>query len=193
MSGHYGVCYGDAQTIYVESGKAKLEGYGTGDPCAFHLPGRLDALRVLTADPFKRRCRLLNSLSESSPASGPIARATEQAHEAMRQRTLEQAPRQRLNRAITVVDAMIAMLERHNVKGTLPAPRAVESGINEVLRATDQLEISIGRGRSLKKVMDELFAVQQRLMAMRAGPGWEWAYADEENEPTDQRISQGAD
>lgn len=134
---------------------------------------------------------MLNSLSESSPANGPIARAAEQFEEAMRRRTLEQTPRQRLNRAITVVDGMIAMLERHNMKGTLPAPRAIESGINEVLRATEQFEITIGRARSLKKVMDELFAVQQRLMAMRAGPDWEWAYADEDKEPTDQRIPQG--
>lgn len=136
---------------------------------------------------------MLDSLPESSPVNGPIARAAEQIEEDMRQRTLEQAPRQRLNRAITVIDSIITMLERHNVKGTVPAPRALESGVSEVLRATAQFGISISRGRSLKKVMDELFAVQQRLMEMRAGPGWEWAYADDEGEPRDQPIRQTAD
>lgn len=136
---------------------------------------------------------MLGSLSKNSSVNGPIARASEQFEEAMRQRTLEQAPRERLNRAITVIDSIITMLERHNVKGTVPAPRALESGVSEVIRATAQFGMSIGRGRSLKKVMDELFAVQQRLMAMRAGPGWEWAYSDEEGEPKDQRISQTAD
>lgn len=126
---------------------------------------------------------MLDSLSESSPVNGPIARAAEQIEEARRQRTLEQAPRQRLNRAITVIDSIITMLERHNVKGTVPAPGTLESGVSEVVRATAQFGISIGRGRSLKRVMDELFAVQQRLMAMRAGPDWEWAYVDEEVEP----------
>jgi len=151
--------------------------------------GRPDALRVLTANPFKRRCTLLDGLSDNSAANGPIARAAEQIEEAMRQRTLEQAPRQRLNRAITVIDSIITMLERHNVKGTVPAPGILESGVSEVIRATAQFGISIGRGRSVKRVMDELFAIQQRLMAMRAGPDWEWAYVDEEGEP----ITRAAD
>jgi hypothetical protein len=36
--------------------------------------------------------------------------------------------------------------------------------------------------------MNELFAVQQRLMAMRAGPAWEWAYTDEEDDPADPGV-----
>jgi len=113
--------------------------------------------------------------------------AAKQLEESTRRRTFEQAPRERLNRAITVIDSMLAMLERHNVSGTVPAPRALQAGINAVLRSTEQLEVSIGRGKSLITMMDELFAVQQRLMAMRAGPGWEWAYTDEEKEPGDHR------
>lgn len=138
---------------------------------------------------------MLNSLSESSHADGPIARAAKQFEAATRQRTLEQATRHRLNRAITVIDSMIAMLERHNIKGTLPTPRVLETGVSEVIRATEQLGINIGRGWSHKKVMNELFTVQHRLMAMRAGPDWEWAYADEMEEQTrglDQRHVEAA-
>ena len=131
---------------------------------------------------FLRRCQLLNGPSESSPGIGAIARATEQLQEAARRRAIEQAPRQRLNRAITAVDSMIAMLERHNLKGTPPPARVLETGLSEVSRATAHLGISVGRGRSNRHVMGELFAVQKRLMAMRAGPGWEWAYEDEDGE-----------
>ncbi len=91
-----------------------------------------------------------------------------------------------------MIDSMIAMLERHNVRGTLPAPRVLESGISEVIRVTAQFGISISRGRSHTKVMNELFAVQQRLMAMRAGPGWEWAYSDQEDDPVPARIRPSA-
>ncbi len=131
---------------------------------------------------------MLNRISESSPANGPIARAAEQVEEASRRRTLEQGPRQRLNRAITLIDSMIAMLERHNMKGTLPTPRMLESGISEVIRATSQFGIIVSRGRSHTHVMNELFAVQQRLMAMRAGPAWDWAYTDEDDDPMASRI-----
>jgi hypothetical protein len=136
---------------------------------------------------------LLDGLSEKSPVGGSIAIAAEQFEEALKLRTLIQAPRLRLNHAITVIDSIIGRLERHNLKGTVPAPEALESGVSEALRATAQLGISIGRGRSLKKVMNELFTVQQRLMAMRAGPGWEWAYTDEEGKPTGRRISHAGD
>jgi hypothetical protein len=136
---------------------------------------------------------LLDGQSDESPLGGSIARAAEQFEEARRLRTLMQAPRLRLNHAITVIDSIIGRLERQNLKGTVPAPEALESGVSEALRATAQLGISIGRGRSLEKVIDELFTVQQRLMAMRAGPGWEWAYADEEGKPTSRRISHAAD
>ncbi len=134
-----------------------------------------------------------DSLPEKSPVDGSIARAAEQFEEAIRLRTLKQAPRLRLNRAIAVIDSIIGRLERHNLKGTGLGPEAVESGVSEALRAAAVLGISIGRGRSLKKVMDELFTVQQRLMAMRAGPGWDWVYADEATKPTGRRISHAGD
>ncbi len=136
---------------------------------------------------------MLDGLSENSSVGGSIARAAEQFEEALSLAHTQAAPRLRLNRAITVIDSIIGRLERHNLKGTVPAPEALESGVSEALRATAQLGISIGRGRSLKKVIDDLFTVQQRLMAMRAGPGWEWAYADEEGKPTGRRISHAGD
>ena len=135
----------------------------------------------------------MHTLSNSSAANGPIARAAEQVEASTRQRLLKQAPRQRLNRAITIIDAMIAMLERHNVKGTLPPARVLESGISEVIHATAQLGISFSRGRSHTHVMNELFAVQQRLMAMRAGPAWEWAYTDEEDDEGKTTASRGVE
>jgi len=134
---------------------------------------------------------LLDVLSASSPANGAIARAREQVEEASRRRAIEQAPRARLNRAIAVIDSMIAMLERHNLKGTPPPARVLETGLSEVIRATAHLGISVGRGRSIRNLMNELFAAQKRLMAMRAGPGWEWAYEDEDGELGEARIERG--
>ena len=134
---------------------------------------------------------MLDVLSASSPANGAIARAREQVEAASRQRAIEQAPRARLNRAIAVIDSMVAMLERHNLKGTPPPARVLETGLSEVIRATAHLGISVNRGRSNRSLMNDLFAAQKRLMAMRAGPGWEWAYEDEDGEPGEARIERG--
>ncbi|HUY73922.1 MAG TPA: hypothetical protein VMW11_05375 [Candidatus Dormibacteraeota bacterium] len=83
---------------------------------------------------------------------------------------------------------MIAMLERHNVRGTPPPARVLDTGLSEVVRATAHFGISFARGRSNRDVMNQLFAVQKRLLAMRAGPGWEWAYEDEDGESAEARI-----
>lgn len=113
--------------------------------------------------------------------SGPIARASAQIGEARRLHAQRGAPRQRLSRTITMIDSMISSLERLNLKGILPIPKALESGISSLLRAIPEpYEINMTSARSPEKLMDELYTVQQRLLAMRAGPSWEWVHADDE-------------
>ncbi len=118
---------------------------------------------------------------EKSLINGPIARAVAQREEAMRIRTLEKAPRQRLSRAITMIDSMIGSLELLNLKGRASVPVAVESRFSSFLQAiATHCDINMDSARSPEELMDELFTVQQELLARRAGPGWEWAYLDEE-------------
>lgn len=118
---------------------------------------------------------------EKSPINGPIARAVAQREEAMRIRTLEKAPRQRLSRAITMIDSMIGSLEVLNLKGQALIPAVVESRFSSFLQAiAEQCDINMDSARSPEELMDELFTVQQELLARRAGPGWEWVYTDDE-------------
>lgn len=125
---------------------------------------------------------MLNRLSGISPQVGSIARAAEQLQEANRRHALEQAPRRRLDRAISLVDSMIALLEFHNLVGTPPPADVLEKGLSEVIRAAARRGLTITREGSGRIRINELFHVQRRLMAMRAGPGWEWAYDEEDGE-----------
>lgn len=113
--------------------------------------------------------------------SGPIARASAQIEEAWGLQKQKEAPRRRLNRTITLIDSILGSLEDLNLKGMAPVPGRMVSSISSLLHAIpSQYEISIVAARSTEELMDELLTVQQRLLAMRAGPSWEWAYADEE-------------
>jgi hypothetical protein len=64
--------------------------------------------------------------------------------------------------------------------GAVPTRRSLESGFSALRQVIPvKCEIKVAAGRSPEKLMDELFAIQQRLLAMRAGPDWELVYADE--------------
>jgi hypothetical protein len=128
---------------------------------------------------------------DRSGVRGMFANAVQQSEDAVRLRTVETAPRQRLNRAIKLIDSMLGMLERCNLIGSVPARGSLESGISALHHAIPaECEIRLGAVHAPEKLMDELFAVQQRLLAMRAGPDWAWAYADEEPEPPDRWVLQ---
>jgi hypothetical protein len=130
---------------------------------------------------------IVESRKHTSAAGGAFATALEQFEDAVRLRLIRTAPRQRLNHAITLVDSMLGLLESSNLTGTMPAPGSLESGLSALRRVTPvKCEIAVGAVRSRAKLMDELFAVQQSLLAMRAGPAWEWAFADDVRETTDQ-------
>ncbi len=128
----------------------------------------------------------MESRKDRSAATGAFAAALEQFEDAVRLRLIRKAPRQRLNHAITLVDSMLGLLEYSNLTGRMPAPGSLESGLSALRRVTPvKCEIAVGAARSRAKLMDELFAVQQSLLAMRAGPAWEWAFADDESETAD--------
>jgi hypothetical protein len=134
---------------------------------------------------------LVQSRKDKSAATGAFATTLEQFEDAVRLRLTRSAPRQRLNHAITLVDSMLGVLEYSNLTGTAPDPSSLESGLSALRRVTPvKCEIAVGTVRSRAKLMDELFAVQQSLLAMRAGPAWEWAFADDERETTDQGALQ---
>lgn len=128
---------------------------------------------------------MLTSVLKSSPVSGPIARSAEQFESALRHHTIEHESRARLDGAISVIDSTLSLLEWHNVKGTVPDPLVVELGVTEVVQATAQFGMTLSRGGSLRKLMDGLFDVQQRLMAKRAGREWDSAYTDDDREPSE--------
>jgi hypothetical protein len=129
---------------------------------------------------------LVEGQKDRSAASGAFAAALGQFEDAVKLRTVQTAPRQRLNRAITLVDSMLGLLEYFNLTGTEPARGSLESGILALRRVTPvRCDIGIGAARSPQKLMDELFTVQQSLLALRAGPAWEWAFRDDEREATD--------
>lgn len=133
----------------------------------------------------------MESWKDRSAATGAFALALEQFEDAVRLRLIRKAPRQRLNHAITLVDSMLGLLEYSNLTGRMPDPRSLESGLSALRRVTPvKCEIAVGAARSRAKLMDELFAVQQSLLAMRAGPAWEWAFADDERETADQGALQ---
>ncbi len=133
----------------------------------------------------------MSGSEDKSAMRGMFATAVQQSEDAVRVRTVETAARRRLNRAIKLIDSMLGMLERCNLIGSVPARGTLESGISALHQAIPaECEIKVGAGHAPEKLMDELFAVQQRLLAMRAGPDWAWAYADEEPEPPDRWILQ---
>jgi hypothetical protein len=133
--------------------------------------------------------QLVESRKHRSAATGAFATALEQFDAAVKLRLVHTAPRQRLNHAITLVDSILGLLEHSNLTGTVPDPRSIESGLSALRRVTPvKCEIAVGAARSRSKLMDELFTVQQSLLAMRAGPAWEWAYVDDEHEPTDRET-----
>lgn len=128
----------------------------------------------------------MESRIHRSAASGSFATALEQFDAAVKLRLVHTAPRQRLNHAITLVDSILGLLEHSNLTGTVPDPRSIESGLSALRRVTPvKCEIAVGAARSRSRLMDELFTVQQSLLAMRAGPAWERAYVDDEHEATD--------
>ena len=112
---------------------------------------------------------------------GVFATAVEQFDRAVRIRKIATAPRERLNRAIRLIDSMIGLIEYCNLLGQPPAKKQLERGIS-VLRSVAPAPCAIepAAARSPQRLMDELFAVQQQLLAMRAGPAWELAYNDDE-------------
>ncbi|TAN31754.1 hypothetical protein EPN29_11095 [bacterium] len=121
--------------------------------------------------------------SEKSTINGPIAQAVAQIAETSKLRTLQKAPRQRLSRAITLVDSMLCSLEYLNLEGKAPAPGALASRIRSLRQAMPgECGIRIDPKCTPQRLMDELFNVQQQLLAMRAGPDWEWAYGETEDE-----------
>lgn len=133
----------------------------------------------------------MESRKHNSTADGAFAAAVEQFEDALRLRTIRTAPRQRLNHAITLVDSMLGLLEYSNMTGTLPARDSLESGMAALRRVTPlRCEISVGSARSPQKLMDELFTVQQSLLALRAGPAWEWAFRDDERETKDEGAAE---
>ncbi len=128
----------------------------------------------------------MESRKVRSADTGAFATALEQFEDAVRVRLVSTAPRQRLNHAITLVDSILGLLEYSNLTGSGPDPRSLESGLSALRRVTPvDCEIAVGGARSRAKLMDDLFAVQQSLLAMRAGPAWERAYVDEEHVSTD--------
>ena len=135
----------------------------------------------------------MSSREESFPLKGVFATAVEQFDRAVRTRKIETAPRERLNRAIQLIDSMIGLIEYSNLIGTSPAPKQLERGIS-VLRSVAPAPCTIepGAARSPEKLMDELFAVQQQLLAMRAGPEWDWACIDDEPENGSWTMPTGA-
>ena len=117
--------------------------------------------------------------------------AAEQFQAAARLRTIRAAPRQRLNHAITIVDSMLAFLEQSNLTGTRPPQQSLESGISALRRVVpDKCAIPATAVRSPERLMDELFAIQQSLLKMRAGPAWAGAYRDEERASVDREALQ---
>ena len=82
---------------------------------------------------------------------------------------------------------MLGLLEQFNLSGSAPARGSLESGL-AALRRVMPVKVAIGAvaASSPADLMNELFAVQQRLLAMRAGPAWQWAYVDEEREVNNQ-------
>lgn len=125
---------------------------------------------------------MLNRLSGISPEAGAIARAAEQLQEANLRHALKGAPRRHLDRAITLVDSMIALLEFHNLVGTPPPAGVLERNLSEVIRAAARRGVTITREGSGRIRINDLFHVQRHLMAMRAGPGWEWAYDEDDGD-----------
>ena len=115
-----------------------------------------------------------------------FAAALAQTEDAVRVRVAGTASRRRLSRAITLIDSMLAILESSNLTGSVPASGSIEAGISALRQmAPDQCEINLGFIRRPEKLMDELFAVQQRLLMLRAGPDWDPVYADEQSETSD--------
>jgi len=134
---------------------------------------------------------IVESRKDRSADTGAFAAAVEQFERALRLRTIRSAPRLRLNHAITLVDSMLGLLEYSNLTGTVPARGSLESGLSALRRVTPvKCEIVVDAARSPAKLMDQLFAVQQSLLTMRAGPAWEWAYSDDERETADQEPLQ---
>ncbi len=133
----------------------------------------------------------MESRKHRSVASGAFATAVQRFEDAVSLRLIQTAPRRRLNHAITLVDSILGLLEYSNMTGTMPARASLESGLSALRRVTPlNCEIAVGAARSPQKLMDQLFTVQQSLLAMRAGPAWEWAYGDEESETSDPRAEQ---
>lgn len=128
----------------------------------------------------------MDGRKERSAVSGAFAAALEEFEDEVRLRTLQTAPRQRLDHAITLVDSMLGALEHSNLTGTAPARGSLESAISALRRVTPvKCEIAPGAARSAGKLMDELFSIQQQLLALRAGPAWEWAYTEDERATPD--------
>lgn len=116
-----------------------------------------------------------------SGARGAYSAAGEQFEDAVRLRKLKTAPRQRLEYAITLIDAMVGKLEQLNLTGSALARGSLEVGISALRQLyPGTWEIRLRGARSTEKLMDELVEVQHELLAMRAGPEWELAGFDED-------------
>jgi hypothetical protein len=89
--------------------------------------------------------------------------------------TLERRqPRERISRAISVIDVVLDSLERLNLDGRSRLPEGVDAQIGVVLTLIPaEIRPAPGPREPIKALMADLYRAQESLLATRSGPEWD--------------------
>lgn len=84
-------------------------------------------------------------------------------------------PRERLTKAIDAVDAVLDRLEELNLDERSRLPETADVRIALALKSVPvELRPALSQRESIRRLMNDLYRAQERLMALRSGPEWEW-------------------
>lgn len=85
---------------------------------------------------------------------------------------MRRQPRERLSQAINAIDGLLDSLERLNLGGRSQVPEGTELQMNLVLRLIPLELRPSSRLRPVRELIDDLYRVQERLLAQRCRPEW---------------------
>jgi|SRR5450759_1300924 hypothetical protein len=84
-------------------------------------------------------------------------------------------PRERLTKAIDAVDTVLDRLEELNLDERSRLPETADVRIALALKSVPvELRPALSQRESIRRLMNDLYRAQERLMALRSGPEWEW-------------------